>query len=270
MSDKLRLDLSSYPFPKNAQGKTFFDKGPGYTRLQRAFRALAAEPGLGILTAEPGVGKTAAIRNLCAELPRPDHLVMYLCNTTVSPLELYRSLAGELGIAISHRRGQLWADIKKGLVHMVDERGSLPIVVIDEAQHLSDAFLLDLSGFLNFAFDSRELLTLWLVGLPTLTRRIHMQQHASLRSRVAAEIRLEPLDRESFVAAVEYAMKAAGASQKLFADQAMEMLYRGSRGVLRVASKAMRTAIRIAAERGQTFLDESAVQAALDELGAST
>ncbi len=34
------------------------------------------DPGLGVLTAEPGVGKTAALRNLCAELPNPDHLVV--------------------------------------------------------------------------------------------------------------------------------------------------------------------------------------------------
>jgi len=50
----------------------------------------------------------------------------------------------------------------------------------------------------------------------------------------------------------------------------MEMLFRSSRGVLRVASKTLRTAIRMAADRGQSFLDESTMQAALDELGAGT
>jgi len=269
-SDKTRLDLSSYPLPKSAQGKTFFDKSPGYARVKRAFRQLVEDPGLGVLTAEPGVGKTAALRNLCAELPRPDHLILYLCDTSVSPLDLYRSLASELGVRPSHRRGQLWVDIKKALVHMVDERGTVPVVILDEAQHLSDTFLLDLGGFLNFAFDSRDLLTLWLVGQPALTRRLHMQQHAALRSRIAVEIRLEPLDREAFVAAIEHGLKAAGASQKILADQAMEMLFRSSRGVFRVASATLRTAIRMAADRGQSFLDEAAVQAALDELGGGT
>lgn len=268
-SDKTRFDLSTYPLPKNAQGKTFFDKSPGYARLKRAFRQLVEDPGLGVVTAEAGVGKTASFRNLCAELPRPDHLVLYVCDTSVSPLDLYRSLAIELGVKPSHRRGQLWADIKKSLVHMVDERGTVPLVILDEAQHLSDSFLLDLGGFLNFAFDSRDLLTLWLVGLPPLTRRLHMQHHAALRSRVAIELRLEPLDRDVFGAAIEHGLKAAGASQKVLADQAMEMLFRSSRGVLRVASKTLRTAIRLAADRGQAFLDEPTVQAALDELGVS-
>jgi type II secretory pathway predicted ATPase ExeA len=113
-------------------------------------------------------------------------------------------------------------------------------------------------------------LTLWLIGLPPLTRRLHMQQHAALRSRIAVELQLEPLDRDLFGAAVEHAFKAAGASQKVLADQAMEMLFRSSRGVLRVASKTLRTALRLAAERGQSFLDEATVQAAVDELGAGT
>lgn len=269
MSDKHRFNLIHYPLPKNAQGKSFYDKSPGYTRLARSFKQLIDDPGLGVLHAEAGIGKTAAMRNLCMQLPRPDYLVLYFCDTTVSPLDLYRALAAELGVKPSHRRGQLWADIKKALVHMVDERGTAPVVVIDEAQHLSDAFLLDLSGFLNFAFDSRDLLTLWLVGLPPLARRLHMHQHAALKTRIAVEVRLEPLDRDVFAAAVDHAFKAAGATQKVLSDPAAEMLFRACRGVLRVAHKLLRVALRVAHERGQAFLDEPALQAAIDEVGAT-
>jgi len=170
-----RFGLTGHPLPKDAHGKTFFDKGPGYKKLDRAFRQLVEDPGLGVLTADAGVGKTAAIRNLCAQLPRPDYLVLYLCDTAVAPLDLYRTLATEIGVRPSHRRAQLCTDIKKALVHLVDERGTSPLIILDEAQHLSDPFLIDLSGFLNFAFDSRDLLTLWLVGLPPLARLLRME-----------------------------------------------------------------------------------------------
>jgi MSHA biogenesis protein MshM len=269
MSEKHRFGFTHYPLPKDAQGKTCYDKSPGYGRLARSFQQLIDEPGLGVLTSEAGVGKTTGIRNLCMQLPRPDYLVLYSCDTSVSALDLYRSLAGELGVKPSHRRGQLWADIKRALVHLVDERSTAPVVVIDEAQHLSDAFLLDLSGFLNFAFDSRDLLTLWLVGLPPLARRLHMHHHAALATRIAAEIRLEPLDRDTFAAALDHAFKAAGATQKVLSDPAVEMLFRSCRGVLRVAARLLRTALRIAHARGQAFIDEPTLQAALDEMGAT-
>jgi type II secretory pathway predicted ATPase ExeA len=265
-----RFSLTCHPLPKDAQGKTFFDKNPGYQKLKRRFQQLLDDPGLGLLSADPGVGKTAAIRSLCNALPKPNYLVLYICDTAVSPLDLYRALAVELGVRPSHRRAQLWTDLKKALVHMVDERATAPLVILDEAQHLSDKFLLDLSGCLNFAMDSRDLLTLWLVGLPALTRHLKMQQHAPLAMRVAAEVHLEPLDRENFVAMIDHGLRAAGATQKLLADPAMELLFRTSRGVPRVASKLLRAALRRAHEKEQSFVDEQTMELALEETALPT
>ena len=103
MNDKTRFSLTHYPLPKNAQGKTFFDKGSGHARLRRAFQQTIDDRTLGVLSGEPGVGKTTAIRNLIAELPRPDYQVLYLCNTSGSPLDLYRAIAAEIGVRSSHR-----------------------------------------------------------------------------------------------------------------------------------------------------------------------
>jgi type II secretory pathway predicted ATPase ExeA len=261
-----RFGLTHHPLPKNAQGKSFFDHSPGHTRLERAFTRLCKDPGLGVLCADAGVGKTAALRNLCARLPRPDFLVLYLCDTAVSPLDLYRTLAQEIGVRPSHRRSQLWADIKKTLIHLVDDRGTSPIIILDEAQHLSDRFLIDLSGFLNFAFDSRDLLTLWLCGLPSLDRTLRMHQHAPLLMRVSERVQLLPLERDAFCAAIDHGFRAAGATQKLLSDSALELLFRASRGVLRLAARILRLALEAAHERDQNFIDDPAMEAAIDQV----
>jgi type II secretory pathway predicted ATPase ExeA len=270
MNDKTRFSLTHYPLPKNAQGKTFFDKGSGYGRLRRAFQQTVEDRTLGVLSGEPGVGKTTAIRNLIGELPRPDYQVIYLCNTAGSPLDLYRGIAAEIGVRPSHRRGELWGDIKKTVVHMADEKGVVPVIVIDEAHRLSDSFLADLAGFLNFAFDSRDVMPLWLVGQPPLLKRLHQQQHDALRTRIAIEMRLEALERQAFGAAVEHAFKAAGATQSVLSDPAVELLFRASCGVLRVASKILRVAMRMAHEKNQAFLDEHIFEAAGAELGSAS
>ena len=257
-----RFGLVHPPLPKNAQGSSFFDQSPGYIRLARYFQQLIDEPGLGVLTADAGVGKTAALRNLCAALPQPDYLVLYNCDTAVAPFDLYRALAVELGVRPSHRRALLWSDLKKALVHLVDERGTSPIIVIDEAQHLSDRFLADLSGFLNFAFDSRDLFTVWLVGLPALARTIRMHQHAPLAMRVAVQVHLEPLGRDTFAALVEHGLKAAGATHKVLSDPALELLFRASHGVPRIASRLLRASLHLANDRGQNFVDELAASTA--------
>lgn len=262
-----RFGLTGHPLPKAAMGKTFCEHGPGHERLRRAFARLVDEPGLGVLVGEAGVGKTAALRHLCAELPKPDYRVIYLCDTAVSPLDLYRNLASELGIRPSHRRAQLWSDIKATLVHLRDERHSAPVVVIDEAQHLSDRFLIDLSGFLNVAFDSRDVVTMWLVGLPALRRHLEMVQHAPLAMRVATQVHLEPLaDRDLFCAFILQGLEAVGATEKILADPAMELLLRASRGLPRVASKLLRAALQLAHERDQSFVDEHVLEAAIEDV----
>jgi MSHA biogenesis protein MshM len=265
-SYRSRFGLAHHPLPRDAAGRTFFDQTAGYIRLESSFQELVDEPGLGVLTAEPGVGKTAAIRNLCAALPEPDFKVLYICDTAVSAFDLYRALALELGLKPSHRRAQLWWDLKRAIVHLVEEQHTLPILVLDEAQLLSDRFLADLSGFLNYAFDRKTLLTLWLVGLPALAARLRMQHHAPLASRVAARVHLEPLQREDFAALIDHALKAAGCKDRLLTDPAFEILWRASNGVPRAASRILRAGLRAAHRQNQNLVDDHLLTSAIDEL----
>ena len=260
-----RFALTGHVFPQNAGGKTLHHS-PSYKRFERRFKMLAQEPGLGVAVGEAGVGKTSAVRNLCNGLPKPDYQVMYLCDTAVSPLDLYRQLATEIGIHPSHRRAQLWQDIKQTMAHMVDEQGIQPILVLDEAQHLSDRFLVDFAGFLNFAIDSRNLITVWLVGQPALRSVLRMKRHAALSSRIAARVRLEPLnDRKAFLTFLEHGLEAAGATTSMLSDSAAELLFRASHGVPRRVAQLLREALMEAHERDKNFVDDTIVEAVLDE-----
>jgi type II secretory pathway predicted ATPase ExeA len=261
-----RFGLRHHPLPRDAAGPSFFDQTVGIKRLERYFQDLLDEPGLGVLTAAPGVGKTAAIRNLCASLPEPDFRVVYLCDTAVTACDLYRTLALELGLKPAHRRAQLWWDLKRTIAHLVEQQHTLPVLVIDEAQQLSDEFLGDLGGFLNFAFDRKTLLTLWLVGLPQLTVRLRMRHHAPLATRIVAHVQLEPLGREDFAALIAHGAKAAGAREKLLDETALELLWRASGGVPRVASRLLRAALGQAHDLNKNLVDEQAMVAAVDEL----
>ena len=50
-------------------------------QLTQRFAWLLQSPGLGLLTGEPGVGKTAALRSLTRALNPHRHLVLYQANT---------------------------------------------------------------------------------------------------------------------------------------------------------------------------------------------
>ena len=116
----------------------------------------------------------------------------------------------ELGLRPTQRKAQLWMELKAALAKLREEQHTTPAIIIDEAQHLSDRFLADLAGFLNFAFDRRSLAALWLVGLPSIARRIRMQLHTPLQTRVVAHVHLVSLEREPFRAFIEHGVRAAG------------------------------------------------------------
>lgn len=261
-----RFGLTGHPLPRDAQGKTFYAGSEGYTRLQRVFRWLADDPGLGVLVGEAGVGKTAAIRNLAAQLPKPEHKVVYVCDTAVTPAAVYRNLAAELGLSPAYRRDALWRQLKKTIGHMVDHEGIIPMLILDEAQHLCDDFFDDLAGFLNYAFDTRDLLTVWLVGLPQLAVRLRQRRHAALATRIVSPNEMRPRSREELQAMVDHGLKVRGVKQKLLADPARELLWRVSRGIPREASKLLRQALVIAHEREQSFVDEEVMIAAIEAL----
>jgi MSHA biogenesis protein MshM len=137
----------------------------------------------------------------------------------------------------------------------------------DEAHLLSDDFLLELAAFLNFDFDSRDLLTLWLVGLPTLHRRLQMQHHAALAMRIIAPCHLQPrLERMAFVAMIDDALRTAGATRNLLSEPATELLFRACRGLPRLASKLLHAALRVADHRDQAFLDDTVMTTAIADL----
>jgi hypothetical protein len=160
----------------------------------------------------------------------------------------------------------LWRQLKKTIGHMVDNEGVIPMLILDEAQHLCDDFFEDLAGFLNYAFDTRDLLTVWLVGLPPLATRLRQRRHAALATRIVSPNELRPRSRDELLAMVDHGLRVRGATQKLLADPARELLWRVSRGLPREASKLLRQALFLAHERDQAFVDENVLLAAIETL----
>jgi len=63
------------------------------TELEKRFKRLLTSPGLGLLTAEPGLGKTAALRVLTGDLNPHQYLVRYIAETDFGRNDFYRQLA---------------------------------------------------------------------------------------------------------------------------------------------------------------------------------
>lgn len=236
-------------------------------QLAERFDWLLKSPGIGLITGEPGVGKTSALRSLTGSLNPHRYQVIYQAETDFGRLDLYRNLATALGVRPSYRRAQLWRDIKDRIHDMVDGKQLLPIWIIDEAQNLPAEFFHDFPSFLNFAFDSRDMITVWMVGHPILAQTLERAPYAALHGRISARVHLKPIvERERFTLMIGHALTSAGCTHTLLADSGMEVLRQASKGLPRQAGRILRNAMRLAVPKGLNHLPDDLLQLAIEEL----
>jgi type II secretory pathway predicted ATPase ExeA len=235
--------------------------------LQTRFQWLLESPGVGLLTGEAGSGKTAALRQITQALNPHRYQVIYLAETDFGRLDLYRALALALGLEPAYRRAQLWREIKARIQELADGRQILPLWIIDEAHNLPPDFFRDFPAFLNFAFDSRDLMTVWLVGHPALAITLDRAPYAALASRIQARVQLQPIiERERFGQLIDHALKQAGCRHTLLADSGLELLRQASRGLPRHAGRILKTAMQMAVPKDLNHLPDDLLQQAIEAL----
>lgn len=235
--------------------------------LNERFQWLLQSPGLGLLTGEPGVGKSAALHQIIRNVNPHRYHVVYLAETDFGRTDLYRGLAQELGIEPAYRRAQLWRDLKARIQELADGKQQFLVWIIDEAQNLPPEFFRDLPAFLNFAFDSRDLMTVWLVGHPALASMLNRAPYAALASRIQARLQLQPItERERFAALINHALKSVGCQHTLLADSGMELLRHASQGLPRLAGRILKSTMQLAYAKGLNHLPDDLLQQAIESL----
>jgi len=249
--------------PLGKQCKVLWDEGQ-LERLSTKFQWLLDSPGIGFLTAEAGLGKTAMMRSLTAKLNPHQYKVLYAPETDFSRLEFYRQLAGVFGLTPRFRRNDQWRELKQRIAELVDHKHLLPVLIIDESQNLSSSFWRDLPAFLNFAFDSRDMMTIWFLGLPELDVMLSRACYDSLNSRIQIWHRLHPIeDREKFRKLVQHGLEEAGCTQQLLSDSGIELIRCASGGNPRLAHRVLVTGLRVAADKNMGHLPDDVIEEAI-------
>ena len=252
--------------PLGKESTELWDDG-AMAQFSERFTWLLQAPGIGLITGEPGVGKTAALRQITRNINPHRHQVLYQPETDFGRIDIYRGLARALGVEPGYRRAQVWRDLKERILEMVDRRQVVPVWIIDEAQNLPPEFFRDLPAFLNFAFDARDVMTVWLIGHPILTQILERAPYAALHSRIQVRVQLQPvIERERFTALICHAFKSAGCMHTLITDSGMEILRQASKGLPRQAGRILNNALRLAVPKSLNHLPDELLQQAIKEM----
>ena len=240
------FDLERLPFEAPASSADLFvsrEMRETETRLGQLLRAR----GIGLLTGEPGSGKTSACRRFADSLHPGRHRVCYVSLSTGTVLDIYQSIGWEPGLEPQRRRAAARRAIRDEITRLARESGRLPVLVVDEAQHLRNDVLEELRLLTNFAMDSERRPCLLLAGLGELQRRLRMAAHQSLAQRVTVRQHLAGLQRDELQPYLAHSLRLAGCERELFAPEACEALFEAARGLPRQVSRVAHRSLLAAA-----------------------
>lgn len=189
-----RYGLEFNPFIKNSKDILVETAESSEVRLRLDY--LGDTRGFGILTGEPGRGKTTSARIWAASLSPSRFKVSYSSLSSLTVMDFYRHIAFGLGMEPRFRKNDLFDDIQREIKRYALEKWVTPVVVIDEADMLSHKVLSDLQMMFNFEMDSRDLAVVLLVGQPRLNTTLNQSTHESLRQRIVMNYHMSGITKE--------------------------------------------------------------------------
>ncbi len=188
------------------------------------------------LTGEVGAGKTTLCRAMLEQL-EGHYATALILNPVMSPNELMKAIAIEFGLPVNGLdRLDTLAVINQFLLQQV-ERDQDTVLIIDEAQDLTDELLEQVRLLSNLETDNRKLLQIVLMGQPELRDKLNNPRLRQLRQRITVRYHLPPLTRFEVNQYVQHRLQVSGANgTPHFTGPALWRIYKYSQGIPRLVN----------------------------------
>jgi type II secretory pathway predicted ATPase ExeA len=200
--------------------------------------------GFTALIAPPGLGKTTLLLRFLDDIQTSARTV-FLFDALCEPLELVSYMLRDLGITPGRNGVEMHDQLKEVLVGEA-RAGRRFVVVIDEAQNMSDDALEMVRLLTNFETPRAKLMQIVLSGQPRLSDKLMQPSLEQLRQRISTICRLEPLSAEQTAAYIDHRLKRAGYfGPPLFTEDALRLLTEASRGIPRTINNLCFSALSL-------------------------
>ncbi len=190
------------------------------------------------ITGEVGTGKTTLCRALLNQLDERTKSA-FIFNSNVTQPQLMQAIMEDLGIPPAQKgRGRSpFSALNKYLIEQLS-LGHNVVLIIDEAQNLSEKLLEQIRMLSNLEGENQKLLQIILVGQPELQEKLNLPSLRQLRQRIAIRCQIEPLTKEELPLYIAYRLRLAGANGlgPVFENEALDEIYRYSAGIPRLVN----------------------------------
>lgn len=224
--------LTTAPFQNVPDPNFLYLSAQHREALARLVYSVRHNKGAALLVGDVGSGKTTLSRALILQLAEDKYDVGLVTNPSLPGNDFLEEIDLQLGItSSSSTKVTLLRGLNDRLMRNAQD-GRETVLIVDEAHCIRDPEVFEeLRMLLNFQLNDRFLMTLILIGQPEIKEII--ARIKQLEQRIAIRYHLRPLDESGTTQYVIFRLQKAGATRPLFSQEALQSVWRHSRGLPR-------------------------------------
>lgn len=178
--------------------------------------------------------------------------------------ELLKEINKDFGIPVRLNSPQKQIEALNAFLLKRAESGQNALVVIDEAQDLTNEALEAVRLLTNLETEKHKLLQILLVGQPELVRRLESHELRQLNQRIMVRFHLEPLDFSEMMRYINHRICTAGGGGKVFFEPtAYRLIHKETRGYPRLINIVCDRSLMASYVRESSVIDKDTVSAAI-------
>jgi general secretion pathway protein A len=227
--------LRANPFNVNPDPRYLFLTRHTEEALACLTYGIQSRKGFVLLTGEVGTGKTTLINKLLEWLRLQQVATAFIFNSRMNVPQFLDYMMADFGIPCDSRaKSQVLLRLYNWLLDRY-RAGETAVLIVDEAQNLSDEVLEEIRMLTNLETFTEKLLQIVLVGQPELEQKLKQPQLRQLRQRLTLRAKTHPLTLDETKAYVQQRLRIAGSNgQQIFEPEAVVAIHRYAFGIPRV------------------------------------
>ena len=228
--------LKQSPFDITPNPRFLFHSSKHREAFNHLLYGIRERKGFVQLTGEIGAGKTTLCRALLERLDDRYSTALIL-NPVLSAEELMKAIATEFGLHVKGLdRLETISAIGEFLLKQTSQNRET-VLIIDEAQNLTEDLLEQVRLISNIETDDRKLLQIVLMGQPELRDRLNSPRLKQLRQRITVRFHLAALTRFEVAQYIQHRLQISGANgAPTFTPPAVWRIYNYSKGIPRLVN----------------------------------
>src|ERR1700739_1963742 len=227
--------LRANPFNVNPDPRYLFLTRHTEEALACLTYGIQSRKGFVLLTGEVGTGKTTLINKLLEWLRLQQVATAFIFNSRMNVPQFLDYMMADFGIPCDSRTK---SQVLLRLYNWIFDRycaGETALLIVDEAQNLSEEVLEEIRMLTNLETFTEKLLQIVLVGQPELEQKLKEPQLRQLRQRLTLRAKTHPLSLEETKAYVAQRLRIAGSNgQQIFDPECVGLIHRYANGIPRV------------------------------------